>query len=208
VTKGPFPGENGTRLCHIGDMRSILIIVPEEGLLFESAGIADIFHEANLALGEDSPHPRYRLTLATSLRDRVVHGRSGLNLLADAAGDLSPGGRAGHHHRHGKGRRRGRADAVADLLKRPPPTPAHVSCAPARSSGPGGPADSRRATTHRKASLSSGRALRRPAEKYAIYVQDGPDLDLRRPSRAFENLALALRSRPRSAVGGSGAAAW
>ncbi len=176
-------------------MRSILIIVPEEGLLFESAGIADIFHEANLALGEDSPHPRYRLTLATSLRDRVVHGRSGLNLLADAClGDLSPAEERDTIIATGKGVAEDEQDAVADWLKMAAPHARRTVsvCAGAFLLARAGLLDGRRATTHWKAAAEFRR--RYPAvrlEEDAIYVQDGPIWTSAGASSGFD-LALAL----------------
>ena len=64
-------------------MKKILIIVPDGGMLFEAAGIADILMQANRLHGAQHAAPRYRITLATTQPHQVIHGQSGLNLLAD-----------------------------------------------------------------------------------------------------------------------------
>lgn len=65
-------------------MKTFLIIVPDGGMLFEAAGIADILMQANRLHAQDGPQPRYRFSLATTQPHRVIHGQSGLNLLADS----------------------------------------------------------------------------------------------------------------------------
>ncbi|MGC0094109.1 GlxA family transcriptional regulator, partial [Enterobacter asburiae] len=64
-------------------MKKILIIVPDGGMLFEAAGIADILMQANRLHPEGLAHPRYRIIIATTQPHQVIHGQSGLNLLAD-----------------------------------------------------------------------------------------------------------------------------
>ena len=64
-------------------MKKILIIVPDGGMLFESAGIADILMQANRLHPEGPRHARYRTMIATPQPHQVIHGQSGLNLLAD-----------------------------------------------------------------------------------------------------------------------------
>lgn len=64
-------------------MKKILIIVPDGGMLFEAAGIADILMQANRLHPEGLAHPCYRIIIATTQPHRVIHGQSGLNLLAD-----------------------------------------------------------------------------------------------------------------------------
>lgn len=64
-------------------MKKILIIVPDGGMLFEAAGIADILMQANRLHPEGLSHPRYRIIVATTQPHQVIHGQSGLNLLAD-----------------------------------------------------------------------------------------------------------------------------
>jgi transcriptional regulator GlxA family with amidase domain len=70
--------------------RNVLIIVPNGGLLFEPAGITDILNQANIRA--PAGVPRYRAVVATTASSRVIHGRSGLNLLADESLEsLDPG---------------------------------------------------------------------------------------------------------------------
>ncbi|MEW5562081.1 helix-turn-helix domain-containing protein [Enterobacter asburiae] len=64
-------------------MKKILIIVPDGGMLFESAGIADILMQANRLHPEGPLRPCYQVALATTQPHQVIHGQSGLNLLAD-----------------------------------------------------------------------------------------------------------------------------
>lgn len=64
-------------------MKKILIIVPDGGMLFESAGIADILTQANQLQTEGLACPRYQVNVATTQPHQVIHGQSGLNLLAD-----------------------------------------------------------------------------------------------------------------------------
>lgn len=63
--------------------RNILVIVSANGLLFEAAGIMDIFNRANLALPPDSKLARYACMTATGGNNKVVAGSSGVRLLAD-----------------------------------------------------------------------------------------------------------------------------
>ena len=67
-------------------MKKILIIVPDGGMLFESAGIADILMQANRLHPKGATETCYQVQLATTQPHQVIHGQSGLNLLAD------------HHH--------------------------------------------------------------------------------------------------------------
>ena len=64
-------------------MKKILIIVPDGGMLFEAAGIADILMQANRLHPDGLEQPRYRIIIATTQPHLVIHGQSGLNLLAD-----------------------------------------------------------------------------------------------------------------------------
>lgn len=64
-------------------MKKILIIVPDGGMLFESAGIADILMQANRLHPEGAREICYQVKLATTQPHQVIHGQSGLNLLAD-----------------------------------------------------------------------------------------------------------------------------
>lgn len=66
-------------------MNSVLIIVPDGGMLFESVGVTDILMQANErnACSGLAQAP-YQVTIATTQMHKAVHGRSGLTLLADA----------------------------------------------------------------------------------------------------------------------------
>ncbi|MCL7652110.1 hypothetical protein M8371_22050, partial [Klebsiella pneumoniae] len=64
-------------------MKKILIIVPDGGMLFESAGIADILMQANRLHPGGAREICYQVKLATTQPHQVIHGQSGLNLLAD-----------------------------------------------------------------------------------------------------------------------------
>ena len=65
-------------------MKKILIIVPDGGMLFESAGIADyIMMQANRLHPKSATETCYQVQLATTQPHQVIHGQSGLNLLAD-----------------------------------------------------------------------------------------------------------------------------
>lgn len=64
--------------------RKIVVILSGNGLLFEAAGIMDIFARANRSLGEDSKLERYECLMVAPGRDKVVVGSSGVRLLADA----------------------------------------------------------------------------------------------------------------------------
>ena len=48
------------------DMKKILIIVPDGGMLFEAAGIADILMQANRLHPEGLSRPCYRIIIATT----------------------------------------------------------------------------------------------------------------------------------------------
>jgi len=46
-------------------MHTFLIIVPDGGMLFEAAGIADILMQANRLMSKDARTPAYQVTLAS-----------------------------------------------------------------------------------------------------------------------------------------------
>jgi transcriptional regulator GlxA family with amidase domain len=64
--------------------RKIVVILSGNGLLFEAAGIMDIFTRANRCLREDSRLERYECLMAAPGKDKVVVGSTGVRLLADA----------------------------------------------------------------------------------------------------------------------------
>jgi len=174
--------------------RSVLLIVPEEGLLFEAVGVADVFHQANLARPTPG-QPPYRVTVATSSRHKVIHGRSGLNLVADTSlTDLDPtkgwdtlmvtGGRA----------KTPENAAVADWMRLAAPQARRVVsvCTGAFLLAEAGILDGRRATTHWKALADLTRMYPRvQVENEAIFVKDGSVWTSAGASSGFD-LALAL----------------
>lgn len=161
----------------IKDMRTFLIIVPEGGMLFEAAGIADILMHAN-RLKRVEPHKQlYEVTIATTQPHRVVHGQSGLNLLADhRLSDLDP-----ELHRDtimvtGKGLTEEEDAGVAQWVRRAAPNARRVVsvCAGALLLAQAGLLDGRRATTHwRLLEALQARFPKVRVERGPIYVQDG-----------------------------------
>src|SRR5271156_3569843 len=86
------------------DMRSVLIIVPAGGMLFEAAGIVDILMQANRLKSRDSHKQLYQVTVAATQPHRVVQGLSGMSLLADCRlSDLDPRQRRGNNNFNGRG---------------------------------------------------------------------------------------------------------
>ena len=57
-------------------MKKILIIVPDGGMLFEAAGIADILMQANRLHPDGLAQPRYCIIIATTQPHLVIHGQS------------------------------------------------------------------------------------------------------------------------------------
>lgn len=47
-------------------MRKFLIIVPDGGMLFEAAGVADILAQANRLVADSSGAPLHQTTMATA----------------------------------------------------------------------------------------------------------------------------------------------
>ncbi|WP_028974296.1 GlxA family transcriptional regulator [Spirochaeta cellobiosiphila] len=58
---------------------SILLLLNTQGLLFEGAGILDIFHQANHYSGQEL----YKITIMGTEPEPLVHGRAGYQILAD-----------------------------------------------------------------------------------------------------------------------------
>jgi transcriptional regulator GlxA family with amidase domain len=176
-------------------MREFLIIVPEEGLLFEAAGVADILGWVNRQIAAGAPGEPYRVTIATTLRHRVVHGRSGLNLLADVClSDLDPAGGWDTVMVTGRGQTAGENGAVADWIVLAAPHARRVVsvCAGALVLAQAGLLEGRRATTHWQRTAELARTY--PGVKVEadpIYVNDGPIWTSAGASSGFD-LALAL----------------
>ena len=132
-------------------MKKILIIVPDGGMLFEAAGIADILMQANRLHPEGLAHPRYRIIIATTQPHRVIHGQSGLNLLADyRLPELDPREPLDTIIITGRGMNEQESIAVVDWLHLAAPHARRVAsiCGGAMLLAQTGLLDGRRATTH------------------------------------------------------------
>lgn len=176
-------------------MRDILIVTPEGGLLFEAAGVADILTHANRLMPEDSKQARYQVTVATTQPHRVVHGRSGLSLLADyRLAELDPEQERDTIMITGRGSNDEEDIAVADWVRRAAPTARRIVsvCAGALILARTGLLDGRRATTHwRMLDTLQSRFPNVKVEKGPIYVRDGSIWTSAGASSGFD-LTLAL----------------
>lgn len=158
-------------------MHTFLIIVPDGGMLFEAAGIADILMQANRLRSEDDPKPAYQVTVATTQPHRVVHGVSGLNLLADhRLCDLDPKVPRDTVLITGKGLTEEEGSDVVQWLKHAAPHAGRVVsiCGGAMLLAQTGLLDGRHATTHWR--LLDTLQSTYPSiivERGPIYVQDG-----------------------------------
>lgn len=176
-------------------MNTFLIIVPDGGMLFEAAGVADILVQANRLQPADSHKPLYQVAIATTQSHRVAHGRSGLSLLADhRLADLDPELERDTIMITGKGVTEEEGTAVADWVRRAAPKARRVVsvCGGAMLLAQTGLLDGRRATTHWR--LLDTLQLHFPkvkVKKGPIYVQDGPIWTSAGASSGFD-LTLAL----------------
>jgi len=177
------------------NFRSVLLVVPEEGLLFEAAGVADIFHHANSASGQLGDQVPYRVTVTTTIKHRVVSGRSGLSLLADSClVDIDPTSGWDTLIVTGGGASVDEKAAIAQWLKIAAPLCRRVVsvCKGAFLLAEAGLLDGRRATTHWKAIAD---LIRQYPEIHVqtdpIFVTDGPFWTSAGASSGFD-LALAL----------------
>lgn len=174
-------------------MHTFLIIVPEGGMLFESAGIADILMQANRLRPDDAP--LYQMAIVTTQTHRVVHGSSGLNLLADhRLADLDPEVERDTIIVTGKGATEEESAFVVDWLLRAAPKARRVAsvCGGAMLLAEAGLLDGRRATTHwRLLETLQARFPKVKVENGPIYVQDGAVWTSGGVSSGFD-LTLAL----------------
>ncbi|CAI2475890.1 GlxA family transcriptional regulator [Serratia plymuthica] len=174
-------------------MHTFLIIVPEGGMLFESAGVADILMQANRLRPNDAP--LYRIEVATTQAHRVVHGSSGLNLLADhRLSDLDPEQERDTVIVTGKGATEEEGAFVAGWLRRAAPNARRIAsvCGGALLLAEAGLLEGRRATTHwRLLDTLQSRYPKVKVENGPIYVQDGPVWTSGGVSSGFD-LTLAL----------------
>ena len=177
------------------DMKTFLIIVPDGGMLFEAAGIADILMHANrLHLEEFSP-ACYRIDIATTQPHQVIHGRSGLNLLADfRLVDLDYTEPRDTIMVTGRGMNDLENSAVVDWLRLAAPHARRVVsiCGGALLLAQAGLLDGRRATTHwRRLEEMQSRYPLVKVEGGPLYIQDGHIWTSAGVSSGFD-LTLAL----------------
>ena len=176
-------------------MKKILIIVPDGGMLFEAAGIADILMQANRLHPEGLAQPRYRIIIATTQPHQVIHGQSGLNLLADyRLPELDPREPLDTIIITGRGMNEQESTAVVDWLHLAAPHARRVAsiCGGAMLLAQTGLLDGRRATTHWR--LLETLQAQYPSirvEGGPLYIQDGPIWTSGGVSSGFD-LTLAL----------------
>lgn len=159
-------------------MKTILIIVPDGGMLFEATGIADILMQANRLHNEDREQPRYQVNVATTQPHQVIHGRSGLNLLADfRLAQLDPDTPRDTILITGKAQDEEESRAVTDWLRRASVHARRVGsiCSGAMLLAQTGLLDGRRATTHwQLLEPLQSRFPKIHVERGPLYIQDGP----------------------------------
>ncbi|MFH7825700.1 GlxA family transcriptional regulator [Kluyvera chengduensis] len=134
-------------------MKKILIIVPDGGMLFESAGIADILMQANRLHPENATATCYQVQLATTQPHQVIHGQSGLNLLADhRLHEIDPREPLDTIIITGRGQNPQEGIAVVDWLRLAAPHTRRIAsiCGGAMLLAQSGLLNGRRATTHWK----------------------------------------------------------
>lgn len=176
-------------------MKKILIIVPDGGMLFEAAGIADILMQANRLHPEGLAHTRYRIIITTTQPHQVIHGQSGLNLLADyRLPELDPREPLDTIIITGRGMNEQESTAVVDWLHLAAPHARRIAsiCGGAMLLAQTGLLDGRRATTHWQ--LLETLQAQYPSiqvEGGPLYIQDGPIWTSGGVSSGFD-LTLAL----------------
>ncbi|VTT28097.1 transcriptional regulator [Klebsiella pneumoniae] len=174
-------------------MHTFLIIVPDGGMLFESAGVADILMQANRLRAHADAF--YHITVATTQPHRVIHGQSGLNLLADQRLlDLDPSEQRDTIMVTGRGLTEEENTGVADWLRLAAPHAGRVTsvCGGAMLLAQAGLLEGRRATTHWR--LMEALQTRFPnvsVQNGPLYVQDGTVWTSGGVSSGFD-LTLAL----------------
>ncbi|WP_039056525.1 helix-turn-helix domain-containing protein [Enterobacter sp. Bisph1] len=176
-------------------MKRFLIIVPDGGMLFEAAGIADILMQASQLRLADNAQPRYRITVATTQPIPVIHGQSGLNLLADhRLPELDPRTEWDTIMITGRGIDEEEGTAVVDWLRLAAPHARRVVsiCGGAMLLAQCGLLDGRRATTHwRLLETMQAQYPQVKVESGPLYIQDGPVWTSGGVSSGFD-LTLAL----------------
>lgn len=181
--------------CIICDMRSVLIIIPEGGMVFIAAAVADILMRANYLNSKESGTPLYEVTLAATQPELAVQGQSGLNLLADQClGNLDPEAERDTIMVTGRGATEAEGAAIADWIRRAAPTARRVVslCAGALVLARAGLLNGHRATTHwRLLDTLQARFPEVSVQRGPIYIQDGSIWTSAGVSAGFD-LTLAL----------------
>lgn len=158
-------------------MKKILIIVPDGGMLFESAGIADILMQANRLHPDGLEHPCYQVSLATTQPHQVIHGQSGLNLLADhRLHELDPREPLDTIIITGRGQNEQEAVAVVDWLHLAAPHARRIAsvCGGALLLAQAGLLNGKQATTHwRLLDTLQNEYPQVSVEAGPLYIQDG-----------------------------------
>lgn len=176
-------------------MKTFLIIVPDGGMLFEAAGIADILMQANRLHVDTGAQPRYKINIATTQPHQVIHGQSGLNLLADyRLPELDPREPRDTIMITGRGVDEEEGTAVVDWLRLAAPHARRVVsiCGGAMLLAESGLLNGRRATSHwRLLETLQTRFPQVNVERGPLYIQDGPIWTSGGVSSGFD-LTLAL----------------
>lgn len=176
-------------------MKSFLIIVPDGGMLFEAAGIADILMHANRHHPSGMDRPRYSISIATTQPHQVIHGQSGLNLLADLKlAELDPRTPWDTIMITGRGDNAEEGTMVVDWIRLAAPGARRIVsvCGGALLLAESGLLDGRRATTHwRLLDTLQTRFPRINVEGGPLYIQDGSVWTSGGVSSGFD-LTLAL----------------
>ena len=159
-------------------MKHFLVIVPDGGMLFEAAGIADILMHANLHLPVGVDQPRYRVSIATTQSHQVIHGQSGLNLLADLKlAELDPRAAWDTIMITGRGDSVEEGNMVVDFIRLAAPQARRVVsiCGGAMLLAEAGLLDRRRAPPHRRLLTPLQPPFPRvPVEGGPLYIPDRP----------------------------------
>lgn len=175
-------------------MKKILIIVPDGGMLFEAAGIADILMQANRLHQGGLAQPCYRIIIATTQPHQVIHGQSGLNLLADyRLPELDPREPLDTIIITGRGMNEQESTAVVDWLHLAAPHARRIAsiCGGAMLLAQTGLLDGRRATTHWRLLETMQAQYPTIRVEGPLYIQDGPVWTSGGVSSGFD-LTLAL----------------
>jgi len=159
------------------DKISFLVVVPDGGMLLEATGVADILMRANFLSNNNTEAARYEVRIAASHSHRMVHGQSGLNLVADhALGELDPALPRDTIMIVGRGNSESEARVVSDWMRQAAPHARRTVsvCGGALLLAQAGLLNGRRATTHwRLLDTLQDDYPSIQVERGPIYVQDG-----------------------------------